>query len=75
MDEMILQREAMRLPPGERALLADALLTSLDDEETRAIESDWVGEAEDRLKAYRFGQIEAKDGPSLIRSLKNKYGK
>ena len=75
MDESVLQREALRLPPAERALLADALLTSLDGEATRAIESEWVSEADDRLAEYEAGRIESKDGPSVLGSLKNKYGK
>lgn len=75
MDEMILQKEALRLPPGERALLADALLGSLDNDETRAIEAEWVAEAEARLDAYAKGELDASDGPSVMRSLKAKYGK
>ena len=75
MDEMILQKEALRLPPGERALLADALLGSLDSEETRAIESAWVAEAEDRLDAYSNGKLESADGPGLLESLKARYPK
>jgi hypothetical protein len=51
-DEMILEREAMRLPPRERALLADALLGSLDDEATREIQTAWAREAADRLEAF-----------------------
>ena len=75
MDEASLQKEAMRLPPRERALLADALIVSLDDEEAKANEAVWVAEAEDRLDAYRKGELEARDGPGVIDSLKSKYGK
>ena len=41
MDQLILEREAMRLPPKDRALLADALLGSLDDEAVREVEAAW----------------------------------
>ena len=71
MDEMILEKEALRLPPRERALLADSLLSSLDDEATRRIESEWVGEADERLKAHRKGEIPAVDGPGVLKSIAN----
>ena len=75
MDEVILAKEAMRLPPRERALLADALLVSLDDEVTKEIEAEWVAEAEDRLEAYSKGEIVANDGPAILKSIRAKYGK
>jgi hypothetical protein len=53
MDQVILEREAMSLPARERALLADALLASLDDEFVRDIEAAWAQESEARLEAYR----------------------
>ena len=56
-------RREVRLPPRERALLADSLLPSLDDEATRRIEAEWVSEADERLKAHRKGEIPAVDGP------------
>jgi GNAT superfamily N-acetyltransferase len=40
-----LEHEALRSPPGQRALLADALLGSLDDEAAREVEVAWVAEA------------------------------
>jgi len=48
MDQAILEREALKLPPHERALLADALLGSLDDEVVREAESACAHEADDR---------------------------
>jgi len=75
MDEMILEKEALRLPPRERALLADSLLSSLDDDVTRRIEAEWVNEADDRLKAHRKGEIPAVDGPKVLKSIRDQYGK
>jgi len=75
MDEMILEREAMRLPPRERALLADALLGSLDDEATREIQAAWAKEAVDRLEAFHRGEITAVDGPEALRELRARYEK
>ena len=73
MDEMILEREAMRLPPMGRALLADALLQSLDDDTTREVEAAWTREAESRLAAYVRGEIEAVDGPLVLRELRGRH--
>jgi len=52
--------EACLLPPLERIELVDEILTSLDkpDQEIDAL---WVKEAEDRLSAWRRGEIEAVD--------------
>lgn len=75
MDEVILEREALKLPANERALLADALLSSLDDEAVHEIEAAWAKEAEKRLAAYKAGKIQALDGPSVLRELRNRYSK
>ena len=73
MDQVILEREAMRLHPKDRALLADALLGSLDDEVARAVERAWTHEVESRSEAYRCGQIAAVDGPTELRELRSRY--
>jgi len=75
MDDATLQKKALRLPSGERALLADALLRSLDDEKTREFEAGWVAEAEDRLTAFEGGQLDSSDGSGVLKSIKGKYGK
>ena len=75
MDEVILEREALKLSANERALLADALLSSLDDEAVHKIEAAWAKEAEDRLKAYKAGKLEALDGPTVLRELRDRYSK
>ena len=72
MDEAILQKEALKLPVQERALLADALLRSLDTEALREIERAWAEEAEDRCQAYRAGKLEAVDGPTAIKDLRTR---
>jgi len=75
MDQAILEREAMRLPAHQRALLADALLESLDDVTGRQIESAWGQLAEERLAAYRRGEVTALDGPAVLRELRGRYTK
>src|SRR5260221_14752849 len=75
MDQAILEREALRLPAHQRALLADALLGSLDDEAVRQVESAWGTEAEARLAAYHRGEVTALEGPAVLRELRNRYAK
>ncbi len=72
MDPAILERELLQLPAGQRALLADALLVSLDEEAVRQVESRWAVEADRRLEAYRGGEAEARDGPTLLQQLRDK---
>lgn len=51
-----LEALALTLPRAERARLAERLLASLDEE--TEIEEAWRQEVEQRLRAYREGQIE-----------------
>ena len=75
MDQVILEREALKLPPYERALLADALLGSLDDEAARKAEAACANEAEDRFKAYERGELKAASGPTVIEELRKRNTK
>lgn len=49
-----LLKQALQLPPIERAALADQLLTSLDQPD-EAIDETWRKEIAARLRAYRLG--------------------
>jgi putative addiction module component (TIGR02574 family) len=51
-------REALALPPAERAALIDELASSLNRPDA-AFDERWVKEAEDRLRAYRAGELDA----------------
>ena len=75
MDQAILEKEALHLPVHERALLANALLDSLDDEAVQQVESAWAREAEARHEAYLRGEIAAVDGPTVLRELRERYRK
>jgi len=55
-----LYSEACQLPPLERIELVDELLASLDKPDEK-IDQLWVKEAEDRLSAWRRGEIETVD--------------
>lgn len=73
MDHVILEREALRLPAGERALLADALLGSLDDEACREVLEAWATETERRLDSYHRGEVKAHDGPAVLARLRAQH--
>jgi len=74
MDPAILEHEALKLPPHERALLAEALLGSLDDEAARQTEAACAREAEDRYQAYQRGEVQALDGPAVLQKLRERQG-
>lgn len=73
MDQAILEKEALLLPPGQRALLADALLASLDADPEREVEAAWARVAEERLAASQRGEEAMLDGPAVLAELRSRY--
>jgi putative addiction module component (TIGR02574 family) len=53
-----LSAQARKLPPDERLELVDDILASLDEPDP-AVDRLWAKEAEERLAAYRRGEIKA----------------
>ena len=53
-----LLKDALALPAIDRAELAEGLLSSLDRPD-RSIDELWAQEVEDRLSAFRAGQMKA----------------
>lgn len=53
-----LSDQARRLSPAERIELVDAIMASLDEPDPN-MDGLWAAEAEDRLAAYRRGEIKA----------------
>ena len=53
-----LSAEARKLSPAERIDLVDDILASLDEPDPN-IDRQWAKEADDRLAAYRRGEIQA----------------
>ncbi len=51
-----LLKEALALPPIERAALVDQLLTSLDKPD-EAVDQVWRNEIAARLRAFRAGEV------------------
>jgi putative addiction module component (TIGR02574 family) len=60
-----LGRQARELTPPERIALVEDLLDSLDRVDPR-IDSLWVKEANERLAAYRRGELAAKDLNEIV---------
>ena len=61
-------QEALRLPPGDRAALVEGLIGSLDQPDP-AMDSLWLKEAEDRMAAYRSGELGAVDAEKAFSEL------
>lgn len=55
-----LLRQAMGLPAIEQAALVEGLVESLDKPDP-ALDALWLKEAENRIAAYRAGELEAVD--------------
>jgi len=63
-----LLRQALRLSASERAALAEELLASLDQPDSE-LDTLWLAEAEDRLAAYRAGELEVVDAEDVFAEL------
>lgn len=66
-----LLKEALDLPPIERAALADQLLTSLDRPDD-AIDEVWRKEIAARLRAYRSGTAETVSAEDILAEYRGK---
>lgn len=53
-----LSAQAAQLPPAERVEVVERILDSLDQPDA-ALDALWAKEADDRLTAYRRGEIKA----------------
>ena len=59
----------MKLPPLERAQIIDALWRSLDPVEQDAVDRAWLLESQDRLAAFRAGELQAVNGEEALRAI------
>ena len=69
MEAVVIEREAMRLPEVERALLAERLLESLDTKRPM-FEGEWLEESRERFAAYKAGALEAVDGQTAVAEIR-----
>lgn len=67
-DDLI--KDALSLPPGARAMLADHLLESLDWEHQKEVDEAWAQEAERRMQEIRDGKVQTIDGEQVMRELR-----
>lgn len=58
--------DARDLSPVERAALIDDLLSSLDEPDEH-VDRLWRAEAEDRLAAYRRGELQVMDAEQVLK--------
>ncbi len=52
-------REALELPPIDRAELVEQILASFEFPARQDIDSAWTREVEDRIDAYERGEVES----------------
>jgi len=74
MDAAILEKEALLLPDMERALLVERLMESISPCPSSLREA-WVREADERMRAFRDGEISAVDGPQAMAELRSRFSK
>jgi putative addiction module component (TIGR02574 family) len=71
MDSALLANEALKLPALERAQIIDALWRSLDPAEQDSIDRAWLLESQDRLAAFRAGQLTSINGEEALRAIED----
>ena len=68
-------KDALSLPPGERAMLADHLLESLDAPNQKEIDAAWAEEAKRRMRELDEGKVESLDGELVMERLRARLAK
>ena len=66
-------KEAVGLPPIERAELVEGILSSFDSPSRTDIDAAWAREAEDRIDAYVRGDIAAIPASKVFEKIEKKY--
>jgi putative addiction module component (TIGR02574 family) len=62
-------REALNLPPMERAELVEWILASFEFPARKDIDAAWVQEAEDRIDAFERGEIGSLPASQVFREI------
>ncbi|MEW6350762.1 MAG: addiction module protein [Thermodesulfobacteriota bacterium] len=63
-------KEALSLPPAERAEIADRLLLTLNTRDQERVNALWAVEAEDRLDAFDQGEVGSVPAAEVFEELK-----
>jgi putative addiction module component (TIGR02574 family) len=61
-------RQALELPANDRAALIEVLIVSLDKPDP-TVDALWLKEAEDRMAAYRSGELDAVEAEQVFAEL------
>jgi putative addiction module component (TIGR02574 family) len=69
--EAILQ-QVLALPSKDRAKIADAVLDSLDREDTDDVRASWIQEIESRLAAIERGEAAFRDGKEVMADMRKR---
>lgn len=64
----VILHKALELPSNDRAALVESLIASLDKPDP-ALDTVWLKEAEDRMAAYRTGELGAIDADMVFTDL------
>ncbi|MBI5233215.1 MAG: addiction module protein [Deltaproteobacteria bacterium] len=67
-----IEEEALRLPSHERALLAEHLIYSLDEEEDLNADRLWIEEAQRRYQEYKQGKVKAISAELVFKEARSK---
>ena len=62
-------RQALDLPPTDRAELVEQILASFEFPARREIDAAWAREAEDRIDAYERGAIGTSSAEEVFREI------
>jgi putative addiction module component (TIGR02574 family) len=60
--------QALKLSANDRAALVESLILSLEKPDA-SLDAAWLKEAEDRLAAYRAGELAAMDADQVFKEL------
>ena len=66
-----LEARALKLPPEQRARLAERLISSLDQSSDPDSEQLWIREAERRLEELESGRVEAVPAERVIENARS----
>jgi len=66
-----LEAKALKLPPEQRARLAERLISSLDQSSDPDSEQLWIREAERRLEDLESGRVEAVPAERVIENARS----
>ena len=65
------ETQALKLPPTDRATLAERLIASLDNLNEQQNEQLWIDEADRRYREYKNGNITARSAEEVLRDFRD----